>query len=89
MVPSAFVVLFVILPLTLAVLFLLYRSRILLRNMAAVAVLAFGVWGVLKLVSTDFTLFERRAAVPETRQSVDCYTLTRKELANPSRDCML
>jgi len=74
MVETVFVALFVVLPLALAVLFLLYRARFFLRNMLLVGLAAFGVWGALKIASADFGIFDRRTAQPAYYQPASCFT---------------
>lgn len=73
MAETLFVALFVILPLAAAVLFLLYRARIFLRNMLVVGLIAVGVWGALKLAAADYGLFERRGVEPALHQPASCY----------------
>jgi len=74
MVETVFVALFVVLPLALALLFLIYRARLFLRNMLLVGVAAFGVWGALKIAASDFHLFDRRAAERSYYQPASCFT---------------
>ncbi|MGE0254909.1 MAG: hypothetical protein AB7N54_02830 [Alphaproteobacteria bacterium] len=88
MIESVFVAIFVLLPLAAAVLFLLYRARFFVRNMLIVVVLAIGVWGALKLASSDFELFPPRAAVPAQHQPVSCFSTPDREPVYV-RDCQL
>lgn len=88
MVENVFVAIFVMLPLAAAVLFLLYRARLFVRNMLIVVALAIGVWGALKLASADFELFPPRAAAPVQHQPVSCFSTPDREPAY-IRDCQL
>ncbi|HLS68196.1 MAG TPA: hypothetical protein VK035_02550 [Kiloniellales bacterium] len=83
MTESLFVALFVVLPLAAALLFLVYRARYFLRNMLIVGVLAFGVWGLLKLASTDFGLFERQEAESPLYQPASCFKPQRGVVSSP------
>lgn len=88
MVENVFVAIFVLLPLAGAVLFLLYRARLFLRNMLIVVVLAIGVWGALKLASTDIELFAPRAPEAMQHQPVSCFSVPGGPVTLV-RDCQL
>lgn len=88
MLENVFVAIFVLLPLAAAVLFLLYRARLFVRNLLIVVVLAIGVWGVLKLASTDFDLFGPGSDEPTRHQPVSCFTTPGHD-ATSVRECQL
>ena len=77
MTETLFVALFVVLPLAAALIFLLYRARRFVRNMLIVGLLAFGVWGLLKLGASDFGLFDRQQAETPLYQPASCFKTQR------------